>query len=74
MRMLCNHSEMLAIAFGVLSTSLGTRLGITTNLRVCGDFHEGTKFMSGIAEWEMVVREVKRLHPFMNGVCSCGDD
>ncbi|KAI8556150.1 hypothetical protein RHMOL_Rhmol05G0229600 [Rhododendron molle] len=39
--------------------SLRTRLGITTNLRVCGDFHEGTKFMSGIAEWVMVVREVK---------------
>jgi hypothetical protein len=30
---LCNHSERLAIAFGLLNTGPGTRLLITKNLK-----------------------------------------
>ncbi|KAL6338148.1 hypothetical protein AAG906_012844 [Vitis piasezkii] len=72
-RMLCNHSERLAIAFGLLNTGPGTRLLITKNLRVCGDCHEATKFISKIVNREIVVRDVKRFHHFKDGVCSCGD-
>ena len=72
-RMLCNHSERLAIAFGLLNTGPGTRLLITKNLRVCGDCHEATKFITKIVNREIVVRDVKRFHHFKDGVCSCGD-
>ncbi|KAJ4967986.1 hypothetical protein NE237_014687 [Protea cynaroides] len=72
-RMLCNHSERLAIAFGLLNTRPGTRLLITKNLRVCGDCHEATKFISKIVNREIIVRDVKRFHHFKDGVCSCHD-
>ncbi|KAL9228330.1 hypothetical protein vseg_003922 [Gypsophila vaccaria] len=72
-RMLSNHSERLAIAFGLLNTEPGSRLVITKNLRVCGDCHEVIKYISKIVNREIVVRDVKRFHHFKNGVCSCGD-
>ncbi|KAK4365593.1 hypothetical protein RND71_013473 [Anisodus tanguticus] len=72
-KMLCNHSERLAIAFGLLNTAPGTRLLITKNLRVCGDCHEVTKFISVIVNTEIIVRDVKRFHHFKDGICSCGD-
>ncbi|CAK9168226.1 unnamed protein product [Ilex paraguariensis] len=72
-KMVCSHSERLAIAFGLLNTGLGTRLLITKNLRVCWDCHEATKFISKIVNREIVVRDVKRFHHFKDGVCSCGD-
>lgn len=72
-RMLRNHSERLAIAFGILNTGPGTRLLITKNLRVCGDCHEAIKFISVIAKREIIVRDMKRFHHFKNGSCSCSD-
>ncbi|KAK4409195.1 putative pentatricopeptide repeat-containing protein, mitochondrial [Sesamum angolense] len=72
-RMLWNHSERLAIAFGILNTGPGTRLLITKNLRVCGDCHEAIKFISVIVKREIIVRDMKRFHHFNNGSCSCGD-
>ncbi|KAM3731593.1 hypothetical protein ACB098_12G175600 [Castanea mollissima] len=72
-KMLCNHSERLAIAFGLLNTGPGTKLLIIKNLRVCGDCHEATKFIMKTVNREIVVRDVKRFHHFKNGICSCGD-
>ncbi|XP_077226625.1 tetratricopeptide repeat (TPR)-like superfamily protein [Tasmannia lanceolata] len=72
-RMLCNHSERLAIAFALLNTGPGTRILITKNLRVCGDCHNATRFISKIVDREIVVRDVRRFHHFKDGVCSCGD-
>nr|GMD20148.1 putative pentatricopeptide repeat-containing protein At3g25060, mitochondrial [Ipomoea batatas] len=71
--MLCSHSERLAIAFALLNTVPGARLMVTKNLRVCGDCHEATKFISIIVRREIIVRDVKRFHHFKDGVCSCGD-
>ncbi|CAO2824515.1 unnamed protein product [Amaranthus hypochondriacus] len=71
--MLRNHSERLAIAFGLLNTEPGTKLVITKNLRVCGDCHEAIKYITRIVNREIVVRDVKRFHHFKHGVCSCGD-
>ncbi|KAJ6802248.1 putative pentatricopeptide repeat-containing protein, mitochondrial [Iris pallida] len=72
-RMLCSHSERLAIAFGLLNTGPGTRIVVIKNLRVCGDCHDATKFISMIVNREIVVRDSKRFHHFRDGVCSCGD-
>eukprot|EP01018_Ginkgo_biloba_P024636 Gb_26501 [translate_table: standard] len=70
---LCHHSEKLAIAFGLISTSPGTPVRIVKNLRVCGDCHSATKFISKIVAREIVVRDANRFHHFKDGQCSCGD-
>ncbi|KAG6528497.1 hypothetical protein ZIOFF_010672 [Zingiber officinale] len=72
-KMLGNHSERLAIAFGLLNSSPGTRIVIIKNLRICGDCHEAIKYIAKIANREIVVRDVKRFHHFENGLCSCKD-
>eukprot|EP01018_Ginkgo_biloba_P030437 Gb_10713 [translate_table: standard] len=70
---LYSHSEKLAIAFGLIYTCPGTTLRITKNLRVCGDCHNATKFISKIARREIIVRDENRFHHFQDGICSCGD-
>ncbi|XP_058086107.1 pentatricopeptide repeat-containing protein At1g08070, chloroplastic-like [Magnolia sinica] len=70
---LCQHSERLAIAFGLISTSPGTPLRIVKNLRMCSDCHSVTKFISKIFGREIVVRDRNRFHHFRGGSCSCGD-
>lgn len=67
------HSEKLAVAFGILSTSAGTVLRVSKNLRICGDCHLAIKYISKIYEREIVVRDVNRFHQFKDGECSCGD-
>ncbi|KAK6232661.1 hypothetical protein SCA6_002734 [Theobroma cacao] len=71
--LLCGHSERLAIAFGLLNTKPGTPLHIMKNLRVCGDCHTVTKYISMIMQREILVRDANRFHIFKNGICSCGD-
>ncbi|KAJ8749188.1 hypothetical protein K2173_018659 [Erythroxylum novogranatense] len=71
--MLCNHSERLAIAYGIINTPPGTTLRIAKNLRACINCHEATKFISKLVNREIVVRDKNRFHHFKDGVCSCGD-
>lgn len=70
---LCNHSERIAIAFGLISTTPGTTLRIIKNLRACVNCHAATKFISKLVNREIVVRDANRFHHFKNGLCSCGD-
>ncbi|KAK7382481.1 hypothetical protein VNO80_01334 [Phaseolus coccineus] len=70
---LYRHSEKLAIAFALLSTSPGTAIRILKKLRVCEDCHSATKFISKVYSQEIVVRDHNRFHHFKNGLCSCGD-
>lgn len=72
-QLLNSHSEKLAIAFGLLNTSPGTTLHIRKNLRVCGDCHNATKYISLVTGREIIVRDMHRFHHFKNGTCSCGD-
>ncbi|KAL5985794.1 Pentatricopeptide repeat-containing protein, mitochondrial [Asimina triloba] len=67
------HSERLAIAFGLISTPPGARIRVFKNLRVCGDCHTATKFISAIEGREIIVRDTVRFHHFRYGNCSCGD-
>ncbi|XP_057844755.2 pentatricopeptide repeat-containing protein At3g12770 [Cryptomeria japonica] len=71
--MLGTHSEKLAIIFGLISTNSGTPVRITKNLRVCGDCHNATRFISKIAKREIIVRDLNRFHHFKDGFCSCND-
>ncbi|KAK4486849.1 hypothetical protein RD792_006157 [Penstemon davidsonii] len=70
---LCNHSERLAIAYGLISTDPGTTLRITKNLRACVNCHLATKLISKLVNREIVVRDLNRFHHFKDGICSCGD-
>ncbi|KAK9289371.1 hypothetical protein L1049_007526 [Liquidambar formosana] len=70
---LCEHSERLAIAFGLLKTKAPVVIRVVKNLRVCGDCHEVTKIISKVYEREIIVRDRVRFHKFINGTCSCRD-
>eukprot|EP01018_Ginkgo_biloba_P038057 Gb_22048 [translate_table: standard] len=70
---LAYHSEKLAIAFGLINMPPGIPIRIVKNLRVCGDCHSATKFISKIVAREIVVRDANRFHHFKDGHCSCGD-
>ncbi|KAG8389296.1 hypothetical protein BUALT_Bualt02G0214500 [Buddleja alternifolia] len=71
--MLHGHSERLALAYGLLSTTRGMPIRVTKNLRVCGDCHTFTKLISKVFQREIIVRDANRFHHFRDGVCSCGD-
>ncbi|XP_027070143.2 pentatricopeptide repeat-containing protein At1g08070, chloroplastic [Coffea arabica] len=70
---LSQHSERLAIAFGLISTKPGTTLRIVKNLRVCGNCHSATKLISKIFNREIIARDRNRFHHFKDGCCSCMD-
>jgi len=72
-RILLAHSEKLAIAFGIIKTCPGIAIRITKNLRICGDCHIATKFISRIVGREIIVRDMNRFHCFKDGLCSCRD-
>eukprot|EP01018_Ginkgo_biloba_P002733 Gb_33136 [translate_table: standard] len=72
-QIICHHSEKLAIAFGLINTSPRTTIRVIKNLRVCGDCHSATKFISKIVAREIIVRDTNRYHHFKDGCCSCGD-
>ena len=68
-----SHSEKLALAFALISTSPKTTIRIVKNLRVCGDCHSMMKYVSRMNEREIILRDIKRFHHFKDGICSCGD-
>ncbi|KAB1206097.1 hypothetical protein CJ030_MR7G006001 [Morella rubra] len=72
-KMLNHHSEKLAIAFGLIFIPAGLPIRVFKNLRVCGDCHNATKFISKITRREILVRDSARFHVFKEGTCSCGD-
>lgn len=67
------HSERLAIAFGLIFVPAGLPIRVVKNLRVCGDCHSATKYISKITQREILVRDSVRYHLFKDGTCSCGD-
>ncbi|RVW72287.1 Pentatricopeptide repeat-containing protein, chloroplastic [Vitis vinifera] len=70
---LFQHSEKIAVAFGLISTSQSKPIRIFKNLRVCGDCHTAIKYISMATGREIVVRDSNRFHHIKNGVCSCND-
>ncbi|KAK7821528.1 putative pentatricopeptide repeat-containing protein [Quercus suber] len=72
-KMLNHHSEKLAIAFGLIFVPTDLPIRVFKNLRVCGDCHNATKYISKITKREILVRDAVRFHLFKDGSCSCGD-
>ncbi|KAF6143790.1 hypothetical protein GIB67_016711 [Kingdonia uniflora] len=69
--LLFEHSEKLALAYGILISVPGEPIRITKNLRVCGDCHSAITFISKIVDHEIILRDSSRFHHFKNGSCSC---
>ncbi|WVZ50888.1 hypothetical protein U9M48_002095 [Paspalum notatum var. saurae] len=67
------HSEKLALAFGLICIPPGVPIRIMKNLRICVDCHRAFKFISGIVGREIIVRDNSRFHHFKNFECSCKD-
>lgn len=70
---LWNHSERLALAFGLINTPEGSTIRIFKNLRVCSDCHSVYKFISKIVRRRIILRDPYRFHHFYGGECSCLD-
>ena len=70
---LCEHSERLAIAYGLLKTKAPHVIRVVKNLRFCLDCHEVAKIISKSYNREIIVRDRVRFHKFMGGSCSCKD-
>ncbi|KAM7503749.1 hypothetical protein LguiB_002653 [Lonicera macranthoides] len=67
-----NHSERLAIAFGLINVKPGSPICIMKNLLVCNDCHTVTKLLSKIYGREIIARDNSQFHHFKHGSCSCG--
>jgi len=67
------HSERLAIAYGLLRSKAPATIRAVKNLRICGDCHEVTTIISKIYDREINIRDWIRFHKFINGTCSCRD-
>lgn len=70
---LLGHSEKLAVAYGLISTSPGMPLHISKNSHVCLDCHAAIKFISKMACRAIVMRDSNRFRYMKDGVCSCAD-
>lgn len=70
---LLEHSEKLAIAFGLISAEANTPILVFKNLRACRDCHEFGKQVSLVTGRQIVVRDSTRFHHFVSGHCSCND-
>ncbi|KAH6760912.1 Tetratricopeptide repeat superfamily protein [Perilla frutescens var. frutescens] len=68
-----SHSQKLAIAFSLITTSEGSLIRVVRNVRMCSDCHTYTKLISLIYEREIVVRDRNMFHHFKDGSCSCKD-
>ncbi|KAK9167116.1 hypothetical protein Scep_002307 [Stephania cephalantha] len=69
---LFQHSERLAVAYGLLKSISGTAIRIVKNLRICGDCHTFLTLVGSITHREIIVRDSTRYHHFKDGSCSCG--
>ncbi|KAK9143686.1 hypothetical protein Syun_013086 [Stephania yunnanensis] len=67
------HSEMSAVAFGLLTTRVPTTIRIVKNLRICSNCHEMMKLISKVYEREIIIRDCTRYHEFKGGYCTCRD-
>ncbi|GAB4831878.1 hypothetical protein Ancab_005893 [Ancistrocladus abbreviatus] len=67
------HSEKLAIAFGLISTASNAPLLVFKNIRACKHCHNFSKYVTMITGREIVVRDANRFHHFKFGECSCND-
>ncbi|WCJ41579.1 Pentatricopeptide repeat-containing protein At5g16860 [Euphorbia peplus] len=69
--LLIDHSEKIALAYGILTSAPGAPIRIIKNLRTCGDCHSAFTYISRIIDHEIILRDSSRFHHFKKGSCSC---
>ncbi|CAL5441841.1 unnamed protein product [Camellia sinensis] len=67
-KLLLWHSKKLAIAYGLIRILLGTPIQVFKNLRVCGDCHRATMYISAIER-----RKIIGGHPTMESCITQSD-
>ncbi|OMO88786.1 hypothetical protein CCACVL1_08201 [Corchorus capsularis] len=70
---LMDHSERLAIAFGLISLPANAPIIVFKNLRACKDCHDFAKHVSMVTGRKITIRDSCRFHHFHSGQCSCND-
>uniref|UniRef100_A0ACD5TPT6 Uncharacterized protein n=1 Tax=Avena sativa TaxID=4498 RepID=A0ACD5TPT6_AVESA len=70
---LLQHSEKIAVAFGLITTSAREPIRIFKNLRVCADCHSAIKYISKSTGRAIILRDSNRFHRMKDGKCSCGE-
>jgi pentatricopeptide repeat protein len=68
-----DHSEKLAVAYGLLKVPEGMPIRVMKNLRVCGDCHSTIKLIAQVTGRGIILRDTNRFHHFKDGLCSCSD-
>ncbi|KAA8519654.1 hypothetical protein F0562_013901 [Nyssa sinensis] len=66
---LFQHSEKIAVGFGLINTSKPKPIRVFKNLRVCGDCHTALKYISMATGREIIVT----LPPFVDWLKNAGD-
>ncbi|XP_057724875.1 pentatricopeptide repeat-containing protein At3g24000, mitochondrial-like [Arachis stenosperma] len=67
------HSEKLAITFGLENLPSSSPIRVVKSTLMCRDSHDFVKYVSTLTGREIIIKDSKRLHKFVNGQCSCGD-
>ncbi|XWS24012.1 hypothetical protein CRYUN_Cryun28dG0064800 [Craigia yunnanensis] len=69
------QSEKLAAAFGLLKLNIpdNAPIRIIKNISMCRGCHNFMKAISSLNAREIIIRDSKRHHKYVNGQCSCGD-
>ncbi|RDX87246.1 Pentatricopeptide repeat-containing protein DOT4, chloroplastic, partial [Mucuna pruriens] len=66
------HSELLALAFGLISSQAGP-IRVAKNSRVCHGCHDFAKFVSKMTRREIILKDPNFFHHFRDGLCTCED-
>uniref|UniRef100_A0A7N0VE51 DYW domain-containing protein n=1 Tax=Kalanchoe fedtschenkoi TaxID=63787 RepID=A0A7N0VE51_KALFE len=67
------HTEMQALAFGLISSASAVPVRVMKSVRMCGDCHSAFKFMSTFVNRQLVVKDSSTFHNFRDGRCTCRD-
>ncbi|KAL5765542.1 hypothetical protein ACOSP7_016159 [Xanthoceras sorbifolium] len=68
-----HHTEMKAVAFGLISLPHGMPIRVIKSVRMCGYCHYACKLMSTFVDTEIVIKDPCNFHHFRDGKCSCRD-
>ncbi|KAF1868975.1 hypothetical protein Lal_00048255 [Lupinus albus] len=67
------HSEKLAITCGLEKLPYSSPVRVVKSTLMCRDCHNFVKYVSTLTGREIIVKDSRRIHKFVNGQCSCGD-
>ena len=73
-KVLCGHSEKLAVACALINTREGEPIRITKNMQVCDECHSAISLIAEVEKRNIQLVDVNRIHIFEDGKCICDDN